>query len=99
MNTRIMTNGVLLCPHCGGDYLRHQQIDVFNRAREDSADGLAITIRGCAEQTSTDAQEGNPSHRRDGMRIMFLCEGCDQMSHLTIVQHKGQTFMEWEQTR
>jgi hypothetical protein len=92
----MITNDTLICPRCGGDYLHHDHIDVFNRNREDSVDGLAIMIRDGAVTVSTNAQDHNPSARRNGIRIVFWCEGCNERSGLTIVQHKGQTLIEWE---
>ena len=47
--------------------------------------------------------KGNPSSRRDGMRMFFTCEGCHgsedksknpPMFELLIYQHKGVTIFE-----
>jgi hypothetical protein len=34
---------------------------------------------------------GNPSSRRDGIRIGLLCEMCNVITHVEIAQHKGHT--------
>ncbi len=86
----------LICPFCGGDYLHHEQIDIFNRNREDSIEGLTITIQSTACAISTNADNDNPSRRRDGIRSKLWCEGCQKYPIMTIVQHKGQTFITWE---
>ena len=40
----------------------------------------------------------NPSWRRRGIRILFWCEFDCPNAALCIVQHKGDTFMFWEDT-
>ena len=39
----------------------------------------------------------NPSRRRDAIVISFWCEGCENKPRLAIIQHKGQTFAEWQE--
>ena len=38
----------------------------------------------------------NPSARRYGLRIFFWCEHCCAVPVLNIYQHKGNTFLRWE---
>jgi len=40
--------------------------------------------------------DGNPSPRRQGLKIYFYCELCDEIFILNIYQHKGVTMVEWE---
>ena len=77
---------------CGGDYLHHEQVEVFERA-EDAQHGLHVLISGTSMAVGTDVARGNPSPRRHGLTIKFTCEMCDRVSVLSIVQHKGQTFI------
>ena len=44
----------------------------------------------------TTSQHGNPSMRRDGIRIAFVCENCTTLPELIIVQHKDATQLQWE---
>lgn len=84
---------MLLCPNCGFGYLHHEKVDVYERG-EDATDGLHVAIRGSAKVDRN--MKGNPSSRRDGLRIHFSCEGCSVVSFMTIAQHKGQTYLAFE---
>lgn len=99
--------GVLICPGCGGDYLHHRRVDVFTRDREDSDRGTHISI-AAGDASGIDASdvrsfsadsnmEANPSPRRSGLTIHFICEQCDAAPQLNVYQHKGQTFVEWSE--
>ena len=77
--------GSLLCPNCGFDYISHGKVEVFNR-NEDAATGNHTTVNGM--KTSKDqCLDGNPSTRRHGLLVYFKCEGCFQVSVLSIAQH------------
>lgn len=81
---------VLLCPGCKDNYLHHVSVEIFER-REDE-DGLHVTVEN--QKVSVDrSMKSNPSRRRHGLLIHFECEQCDNKSVLTLVQHKGQTFL------
>lgn len=82
---------VLRCAYCQGDYLHHVRVEVFERA-EDAVNGIHVNVLHCCATVDTNL-EGNPSGRRDGLKIYFACEFCAQTSILTIQQHKGQTFL------
>ena len=88
-----ITAGTVLCPHCKGEYLSHHNVSVYNRDFEDSEKGLSISITGNTMET-TDMRE-NPSPRRNGLTIDFMCENCGTPSTLNVYQHKGQTLTEW----
>ena len=84
----------LFCPQCGGSWLHHVQVDVFSR--EEDQPSQKITIDQAGNMSTIRNSIENPSLRRDGLRITFDCEMCDIDLALTIVQHKGQTFLNWE---
>lgn len=89
----------LVCAHCGGENIHHDQVEVYCRQEEDSTAGAHVEIGfghkhadkldAIAMTFDTNAAIGNPSERRDGVRILFWCEGCEGISELEIFQHKG----------
>jgi hypothetical protein len=81
----------LLCPACGFNYLHHDKVEVFERYGEDNPLGIHATIKDVSLEVDS-SMFRNPSSRRDGIRIEFCCEGCDEISVLQIVQHKGITY-------
>lgn len=85
----------LVCPCCSEHYLHHGTITVFDRGEDDER-GLATTLNDGSVRVVTDLA-GNPSSRRDGMRIQFWCEYSQRTDiALVIQQHKGATLMYWE---
>ena len=88
--------GTLHCPACGFFYLHHIKVDVFSRMQEDSPTGLHVAVDGTsvAIDHGADCKDGNPSMRRDGLAVYFTCEGCEAVSVLTLVQHKGNTILD-----
>lgn len=80
------------CQHCGSDYTHHDKVTVFNRESEDSNRGLRVLVNGDLCRADSD-MTGNPSSRRNGVLISLWCEECEDRSYITIVQHKGQTFV------
>jgi hypothetical protein len=77
-------------------YLHHGVVTVYNR--RENADSVALTQVSSGQGTIEivpSAWSGNPSARRDGVVIRFVCENCDETSELTIAQHKGQTLLGW----
>ena len=87
-------NGKLYCPRCGGDWLHHDKVEVFER-EEDAETGLHVVVDG-AVSLDTDL-EGNPSSRRHGLKVHVWCETCPANSVLTISQHKGSTLIDLEE--
>ena len=88
-------DNILQCPYCEGEYLHQRQIEIFEREREDQEAGTHVVVNGEEVCIDKDLRE-NPSLRRQGLRIYFYCEGCDRIPALTIVQHKGNTRLEFE---
>jgi len=83
----------LCCPHCGCNYTHQHGVEIFDRS-EDAATGLFVGVHGKKLTVNTEASMKNcPSSRRHGVRILFDCESCDAESELTIVQHKGNTYI------
>jgi len=90
----------VLCPNCKGGYLHQGAVFVYERASEDAKDITRISISENGTCVSTekipDKDSGNPSARRNGIKIQFWCEGCGDLNQmLCIYQHKGATFIEW----
>ena len=88
------TGALLLCPSCNGNSLRHEKVEVFERD-EDKSDGIHISIAGGAA-TIDNNLVGNPSSRRHGLGIRFTCEHCSAHPVMTIVQHKGNTWIDFK---
>ncbi len=88
----------LRCPGCNGEYLHHGAVSVFTRRREDADDGQHTHIPDGSDGTVVvDASmAGNPSVRRDGVRIHFWCELCAEHFSLCLAQHKGVTYVSWD---
>lgn len=90
--------GVLRCPACGEGYLHHRRVTVYSRA-EDAETVRVITTDGrtTMQGTSPSAESDNPSARRGAVCIEFFCETCvsDDLLQLAIIQHKGNTYLEW----
>ncbi len=91
---------VMKCPACGYFFTHQEYYEIF-QCSEDS-DGIRTIVQ--LNQTTVDTNmKGNPSSRRDGMRMFFTCEGCHchgdksqnpPMFELLIYQHKGVTIFE-----
>lgn len=85
------TNGELICPSCGGLYLHHERVEVFQR-NEDAGEGLHVIVEGLSTKVDTKIS-GNPSMRRHGLKIYFRCEGCTHSPVISLEQHKGNTYI------
>jgi hypothetical protein len=86
----------LCCPSCGFEYMHHDVVTVFARD-EDKEQTIVTQIVGRKTIVTFVAsnKSKNPSARRDGLAVMFWCEGCDSVNELCLEQHKGQTFFSW----
>jgi hypothetical protein len=88
----------MVCPRCRHEpgYLHHRKVETFFR-REDAKEVIVAIAEGGRvklEQRVSDAS-GNPSSRRDGVRIHFWCELCGDGLILNVAQHKGCTRLFW----
>lgn len=90
----ISDSAALMCPSCGCSNLHHYRVEVYARRLEDSATGMRAEISTRGSVTVNTSMAGNPSARRDGVRIHLHCEQCPALVELTIVQHKGTTYLE-----
>ncbi len=82
----------LLCPSCGGNYLHHDRVDIYERG-EDGSYGVHVAVEDGKATMDTKLQ-GNPSGRRHGLVIHLWCEACHARSTLNVAQHKGNTLIE-----
>jgi len=90
----VVDGAELKCPACGGNYLHHEIIEIWDRV-EDANDGLHIIIKDGKTLIDTDDFAGNPSLRRHGLTITFSCEGCPAKPVLSFAQHKGNTVVDF----
>ena len=84
---------ILLCPGCKGTYLHQEFIEIFDR-KEDEKKGIHV-VAGNQNIKIDTGLNGNPSSRRDGLKIHFSCETCLEKPVLAIWQHKGNTFSDF----
>lgn len=89
--------GALECPKCKGQYLHQRAVVSTFRDKED---GDGTEVRHTANVTaSRRVRDNDIPGRRDVCLLFFECEGCSfesgEMFMLRIMQHKGQTFVEW----
>lgn len=84
----------LKCPHCGGEWLHHGAVEIWNRKDEDdNGEVVRVDEKGVASASAIDPAFVG---RRDDIRVSFWCEGCSNKPTLVIWQHKGQTFQAWD---
>ena len=89
---------MLRCPRgcaCGSN-LHHGKVEVFHRAEDDER-VLVTSIDGRTAKAHLvpNAGSGNPSSRRNGIRVHFWCEQCGDGLIFTLAQHKGSTLISW----
>ena len=90
----VTANNNLLCPNCGGEYMHHTSVVVFDR-EEDEEKSLMTVVSKRSALSAIVGNEKNPSSRRDSVLVKFWCESCTEDTVLTVVQHKGQTILAW----
>ena len=103
-SAKVGEDGNLECPKCGDIYIHQGNTTIFERLED--AEYVTVIAQNDAEVTASkflDADTCNPSSRRHGMLIEFTCEHCHasppefrQPFRLAIYQHKGATFVDWE---
>ena len=106
------TSSVLVCPICVGEKhkpnmnLHQGTVEVYIRGKEDSLSGTHVLVEESNNENmgkgaifaDHDVEDGNPSVRRDGLKIAFRCEYHDDPLMLNIFQHKGITYFQWDNT-
>jgi hypothetical protein len=85
----------LNCPICDEEYLHQNKTEIFERA-EDEENGLHVIVNRNEIKMDKNLNR-NPSSRRNGLKITFWCESCQKESVLNIVQHKGTTWIYFEE--
>ncbi len=99
MPLHVNSDGILCCPACGGENLHQTDVSVFNRVVEDGP-SIAVVIDHKTGMPLADDPTRNPSSRRQGLIVEFWCETCDDdrgRQNLEIAQHKGNTFIRWQE--
>ena len=87
---------MLKCPGCDNEYLHQNIVNVF--CRDEDKDVMLVTvdnISGDIQTTKNAHPKNNPSPRRQALSILFKCELCNHAPVLTILQHKGGTYIHW----
>ena len=100
------TSSVLVCPICVNVNLHQGTVEVYIRDKEDSLSGTHVLVEESNNENmgkgaifaDHDVEDGNPSVRRDGLKIAFRCEYHDDPLMLNIFQHKGITYFQWDYT-
>lgn len=80
------------CPFCGYMFIHHGKVEVFGRNEDDNSPNHVTIER--YNVTVDRSNSGNPSSRREGVRIQLWCEQCKRIHYMEISQHKGVTFIE-----
>jgi hypothetical protein len=99
-------DSVLKCPSCGFQYMHQERVEVFDRDEDDDmVRKTVVDESGVTRSVVPNDGSGNPSDRRQGLRIFLACEQCNHggagpwvgpRKILNIVQHKGETLISWE---
>lgn len=90
----------LRCPRCGGEYLHHYAVTIYERGEDGGTEIRTHVENGTSKTEVVSSSRDNPSQRRHGMTISFTCEECPDRDdlppiQLTIAQHKGNTEIGW----
>lgn len=96
----------LQCPKCDSYNMHHINVEVFDRNEDDlTGEHISLTVKqshgwGCLnvippEHTVDDSMKHNPSSRRTGVSIAFVCEQCHAVIKLGVAQHQGQSRLSW----
>jgi hypothetical protein len=90
----ILPGNVLHCPDCNGECLHQESVEAGFRRHEDGPESAVATSTHFQILIARKAIKG----RRDQTRIRFWCEHCPSRPTLTITQHKGSTYVEWDES-
>lgn len=107
ISTPYVDGSILTCPICddGESYLHHLGVDLYSGKEDNVNKHTAIyepeshgwgVINSYAPENTVDTNTiGNPSERRTGIVITFVCETCGGLHRLGFGQHQGRTQMRW----
>lgn len=98
-NEETTVGRILCCPGCGNGYLHHDTVVVYERFTEDGPGRIVAVTHEKGEKVVVLDKEAVASElmgRRNGFRVLFSCENCPRRSVLSLMQHKGNTYVEWE---
>jgi len=88
--------GHLNCPECGGNNIHHKGVSVYLRDREDGPGVLHLVPEHSVDKVdSFQIKSHQIPGRRNSLLINFWCETCPEISTLQIIQHKGNTQLNW----
>jgi len=98
-------HNTLECPKCESEYMHHIGVELFNCEEDEPGEHIELYLKEsygwdmlnvkCPEHTVNSDMKNNPSKRRNGLSISFVCEECHHILHLGIAQHKGLTQLSW----
>jgi hypothetical protein len=87
----------LTCPHCGGECLHQGNVTVACPINEDNTqEGYQVAVNENAKSASL-GRTTSFRGRRSEINIEFSCEDCVTKLTLYIMQHKGSTYMGWNE--
>ena len=88
-----MRSGYVCRAGCGSEWTHQYAVEIYNRG-EDGPNPPAVNVANDQRKgfsLSVDKPEyGNPSLRRQGIRMLLRCEGCEAATGVEVAQHKGQ---------
>ena len=85
----------LLCPLCKGRELHQTRYEIFARNEDAKCQNMKVDAKTGSISFFRDGNDHNPSLRRQGLRINFMCEQGCEVPDLCILQHKGLTMVTW----
>ena len=87
------------CNTCGGTNLHQVIVNSYFRNEDDDFVKRTISIKGnfAASKYCKNENSGNPSPRRSGLTVLFICETCEEFQELDVYQHKGSTHIKWRE--
>lgn len=107
LTVRLGDQGALICPLCDESILHHYDVFLFSKKAGSSKEDECMTIVVGKDRPRWDgdppaivsqiAIPKNPSFDRSGLVLWMWCELCEAIPlALNILQHKGTTYMAWD---
>ncbi len=88
---------VVLCPSCGQRNLHQGRVEFWNGHDFTSGLGFKAVVEHDIVKVEADVKTSDSMWRRQLLRINFSCENCPARPVLFLGQHKGTTYMGWEE--